>query len=75
MKKGFCENCDKLVNYFIKEKEDVVQIHGKKYNFQRIIAYCNECKEEVTVNEIEEENLKRIDESFRNTSYRFLLFC
>ena len=66
MKKGFCENCDKLVNYFVKEKEEEIEIHGKKYNYKRIIAYCKDCNEEVTVNEIENENLRRIDEAYRN---------
>ena len=66
MKKGFCENCDKLVNYFAKETNEQVEIHGRMYNYKRIIAYCKNCNEEVTVNEIEDENLKRIDEAYRN---------
>lgn len=67
MKKGYCENCDKMTNYFVKEIKDEVEIHGKVYKYKRIIAYCNDCKEEVTVSEIEDENLKRIDNLYRTS--------
>lgn len=65
MKKGYCENCDKMMNYFVKEFEENIEIHGKTYSYKRIIAYCEDCKEEVTVNEVEDENLKRMDSVYR----------
>lgn len=67
MKKGYCENCDKMMDYFAREFEENIEIHGKTYAYKRIIAYCEDCKEEVTVNEVEDENLKRIDAVFRTT--------
>ena len=67
MKKGYCENCDKLVKYFIKEVKENIEIHGKFYEYMRINAYCSECGDEVTVNEIEDENLKRIDNIYRTS--------
>ena len=65
MEKGYCENCDKKVEYFLKEEKEKVQIHGKVYEYNRIIAYCKDCQEEITVNKIEDENLKRIDDVYR----------
>lgn len=67
MKKGYCENCDKLVKFFVKEKDEEIEIHGKKYKYKRVTAYCNDCKDEVSANEIEDENLRRIDEVYRNS--------
>ena len=32
MKKGFCEKCNNLVEYKIKEIDDKVEIKGKEYN-------------------------------------------
>lgn len=67
MKKGYCENCDKMMNYFVKESEENIEIHGKTYSYKRMIAYCEDCKEEVTANEIEDQNLKRIDTVYRTS--------
>lgn len=67
MKKGYCENCDKMMDYFVKEFEETIEIHGKTYPYKRMIAYCEDCKEEVTANEVEDENLKRIDTVYRTS--------
>lgn len=67
MKKGYCENCDKMVHYFVEEREEDIEIHEKMYQYKRIIAYCEDCNEEVTVNEIEDENLKRMDDVYRTS--------
>ena len=65
MKKGFCENCDKLVSYKTIEKRACEIIHDKEYYFDKIYAFCNECGEEVTVGDITDENLRRLDNAFR----------
>jgi len=65
MKKGFCENCDKQVSYSTIEKKTCEIIHDKKYYFNKIYAFCNECGEEVTVGEITDENLRRLDNAYR----------
>lgn len=65
MKKGYCEKCNKFVEYSKKEVDDTVEIKGKKYNYKKILAYCNVCGEEVSSNEITDENLLRIDNIYR----------
>lgn len=65
MSKGFCENCNRLVEYLKKEINDSYEIRGKKYNYKKIIGYCKNCNEEISDNEITDENLKRIDDEYR----------
>ncbi len=66
MKKGFCEKCNNLVEYEIKEIDDKVEIKGKEYKYKRLIGYCKNCGEEISSNEINDENLIRIDKVYRN---------
>lgn len=66
MDKGFCEKCNNLVKYEIKEINDNIEIKGKKYNYKRLIGYCKNCGEEISSNEINDENLNRIDRVYRN---------
>jgi len=65
MNKGFCENCNKLVEYIEKEKNDIFEIRGKKYHYKRIIGYCKNCNEEISSNEITDKNLNTMDDVFR----------
>ena len=67
MEKGYCEICDKLTNYTKKETPEKVEIHGKFYSYQKLIAYCSHCNHEVTVPSLQDENLHRIDDSYRTT--------
>lgn len=66
MKKGFCEECNSLVEYEVKEINDIIEIKGEEYKFKRLIGYCKNCGEEVSSNEINDENLNRIDKAYRN---------
>lgn len=65
MDKGFCEKCNELVEYTVKEIDDNVTIKGKEYAFKRLIGYCKKCGEEISSNEINDENLNRIDVAYR----------
>jgi len=65
MSKGFCENCNKLVEYKKVEINTDYEIRGKKYNYKEIIGYCKNCNEEISANEITDENLERLDNAFR----------
>ena len=65
MKQAFCENCRKLVNYTIEVCKQKTKIKGKEYCYQKEIATCEECKNEINVNEIMEQNLRKIDEEYR----------
>ena len=66
MNKGFCEECNSLVEYEVKEINDSIEIKGKKYNYKRLIGYCKNCGEEISSSEINDENLNRIDKVYRN---------
>lgn len=66
MNKGFCEKCNNLVEYEIKEIDEKIEIKGKEYNYKRLIGYCKNCGEEISSNEINDENLIRIDNAYRN---------
>lgn len=65
MKKGYCEKCNKIQEYEKKEINDTTEIKGKKYEYKRIVGYCKICGEEISANEITDENLKRIDIAYR----------
>lgn len=66
MNKGFCEECNSLVEYEVKEINDSIEIKGKEYNYKRLIGYCKKCGEEISSNEINDENLNRINKVYRN---------
>ncbi len=66
MEKGYCENCDKLVDYYTKEREDILEVRGKRYKYKELVGYCRECKEEVSSKVLMDENLRRMDEEYRN---------
>ncbi|MDO5557276.1 MAG: DUF4065 domain-containing protein [Clostridia bacterium] len=65
MKKGYCENCDMLVDYVVKEEEDTFEVRGKKFDYKKCVAYCKTCNGEISVNDILDENLRRIDDVYR----------
>lgn len=65
MKKGYCEKCDKLVNYNIIEADDIFELRGKEYKYTKKVGCCEFCGEEVANNDIMDENLNRIDEAYR----------
>lgn len=69
MDKGFCEKCNSLVEYEIKEINDSIKIKGKEYIYKRLIGYCKNCGEEISSNEINDENLNRIDKVYRNEEH------
>lgn len=65
MRKWFCENCNKLVNYNTCEKEAYDIIHGKKYYYSKIFAFCNECGEEISTGDITDKNLKKLEKAYK----------
>lgn len=65
MLKEFCEECNDIVELKLKEEISEQEIKGKKYNYLKLIGYCNRCGNIVTTNKIIDKNLKRIDEAYR----------
>lgn len=63
----YCPYCRKEVDYKI-EKKDLKEFRGIKVNTFENVAICNECNQDLYVNEIEDENNKRIYQIYREKS-------
>lgn len=62
--KVYCPYCKKEVEYKI-EKRDLKEFRGIEVNTFENVAICNECNEDLYVNEIENENNERIYKIYR----------
>ena len=60
----YCPYCKKEVEYKI-EKREVKEFRGIEINTYENVAICNECNQDLYVNEIEDENNKRIYQIYR----------
>ena len=57
MKKPYCVNCCKEVDFVVKEETLSSKIKGKIVKFKGKSAYCIDCGEYVFVDEIEDANI------------------
>lgn len=64
-KKVFCEECRKLVNYKISEKETTRKLKDTNVKFIEKIATCCECGGEVYVDELNDLNLDELYTQYR----------
>ena len=62
--KVYCPYCKKEVEYRI-EKRNIKEFKGIEVNTFENVALCNECNEDLYVNEIENENNERIFKIYR----------
>ena len=62
--KVYCPYCGKEVNYKI-EKRDIKEFKGIEIAAFENVAMCNECNNDLYVNDLERENNKRIYEAYR----------
>ena len=62
--KVYCPYCKKEVEYRI-EKRDLKEFRGIEVNTFENVAICNECNEDLYVNEIENKNNERIYQNYR----------
>lgn len=62
--KVYCPYCKKEVEYKI-EKRDLKEFRGIEVNTFENVAICNECNQDLYVNEIEDENNERIYQIYR----------
>ena len=60
----YCPYCKKEVEYRI-EKRDLKEFRGIEVNTFENVAICNECNQDLYVNEIEDENNERIYQIYR----------
>ena len=66
MKKIMCTECREFINYNVKEKIVTEKLKDKMCTYSEIIATCPICNSRVYVGEIEDENMKRIWDVYRN---------
>lgn len=64
-KTAFCEYCRKDVLYTEKEQAMSAELKGETYNYNGKIAICDECDNEIFVNEINDYNLQQLYNEFR----------
>lgn len=64
-KETFCEHCRKDVLYTEKYQSMSAELKGEAYNYNGKAAICNECNNEVFVNEINDYNLDQLYCEFR----------
>lgn len=67
MKKAFCPECNKWVEYDVRNNL-IKEYKGKEVNVTENIAYCSICGTDLFVEEIEEENLKRLYDKYRKVA-------
>ncbi len=63
--KSYCEFCNKLVYYYIESKEVSESLKEKKYIYNKKIAYCSECNNEIAVNKVRDYNLSMLYNTYR----------
>lgn len=63
----FCEKCSKKVEYTVKERL-IEKYKGKTVNVNENIAVCNDCGAEIFIPTIEEDNLNRLYNKYREVA-------
>ena len=62
----FCEHCRKDVLYTEKDESMSAELKGETHNYYGKVAICDECNNEIFVNEINDYNLHKLYSEFRN---------
>lgn len=70
---AFCEQCRKKVNYSVFEKYVKKEFHGVECEYLNKTACCNECNEELWVEELHDFNLNSLYEAYRKQSHTLSL--
>ncbi len=63
--RDFCTACREEVEYEVKEKTRTKTIKGVEFSYIMKEAYCKECGGEINVKELRDENLKNMDDKYR----------
>lgn len=64
-KEVFCEHCRKDVFYTVKHQSMSSELKGMNYSYDGKIAICEECGNELFVNEVNDYNLEQLYSEFR----------
>lgn len=63
----FCDECRDFVGYNIEEEYKEVFVRGKNIKYKNKIAYCEDCKNEIYVGEINDYNIDSLHAAIRMT--------
>lgn len=63
--KTFCPECRKDVEYQIEDSIEKKEVRGLEFEFTAERAYCNECGAEISIPELHDQNLQKIDHAYR----------
>jgi len=61
----YCVNCQEEKEYHIDPRIEVFKVRGEKINVESQVAICNTCGEEIFVNELDDANLARAYDAYR----------
>ena len=64
--KIYCEKCDKLVEYDIKEEKSIYNIRGQEIAINAYFVFCKECGEKLLEPYYEDLNLKKAYKKYIN---------
>ena len=62
--KNYCPYCNNIQEYYI-EKRIIEKYKGTYVNVEENVPICKKCKNELVINDIEDDNLKRIYNKYR----------
>jgi len=65
IEKIYCPSCNKMTGGKVMSKEEIFNVKGEDIKIKSSIAVCNECGEEVFVEELEEANLRNAYTEYR----------
>ncbi|SHF79911.1 hypothetical protein SAMN02746089_02570 [Caldanaerobius fijiensis DSM 17918] len=63
--KSYCYFCDKDVEYIVKEEEVHEKLKGVEISYIAKIPYCSECRREIYVAELDDDNIRKAHEKYR----------
>ena len=64
-RRDFCIECRKETEYVLQKKKIVKNIRDKEYTFEITVAVCTECREEMSIPGLIDQNVQEIDEQYR----------
>jgi putative zinc finger/helix-turn-helix YgiT family protein len=65
IEKIYCPKCNNMTGSQVVSKEEIFNVKGESIKIKSSIAVCNECAEEVFVEELEEANLRNAYTEYR----------
>lgn len=68
-KKLLCSKCRRRVSYHVHKRPNQYVIKGSDVYYEEYYAICDECEEEIFVPGLEDANIERIDQAYREKNH------